>query len=523
MLSTNSMRGRLLALSLLLLAFACKHDPPLGPSPFRFSPRPNRAAEIHWRVWDASVFAEAERSGRPILLSLAAVWCHWCHVLDETTLSNPTVIARLNADFLPVRVDADQHPDLERRYILGGWPTVAFLTAKGEIIDGGTYVPPDQFLQMLDGALTAARAGGPTLEARLQRHRQHFDPTRAGPLEPTIVEGVARSLTGAADLQYGGFGGAPKFPNGDAVVLLLDVGEREVAKRALDGMLKLEDPIEGGFYRYATRADWTVPHFEKMLQGNAELLAAYARGFALLGDERYRAVCRRTVAYLTRTLIDAQSGAPFASQDADERYSAADAQGRAALNAPYIDRTLLVDRAAKLVQALADAAHDLGGSDTPALLALAHKVAASLLTMRAGDGRLFHARRPGVAPEVSGQLADQAYAALALLSLAAADPTNAAPLREAATRALDGATRTLAAPTGGFYDAEPGTLGLLTRRERPLEENAIFARALLRAGRRAEAERTLSAFAGAYLLYGTQAAGYARAVREFLEPAGPGR
>src|SRR5947207_8685895 len=96
---------------------------------FRFSPRPNRAAEIHWRTWSQAAFDEARATKRPVLLSLAAVWCHWCHVLDETTLSDPRVIERLDREFVPVRVDADQRPDVEQRYILGGWPTVAFLDA----------------------------------------------------------------------------------------------------------------------------------------------------------------------------------------------------------------------------------------------------------------------------------------------------------------------------------------------------------------------------------------------------------
>jgi hypothetical protein len=118
-------------LLLLIVLFACKPT-----AQFRFSPRPNHAAEIHWRAWDKGVFG----GKKPIFLSLSAIWCHWCHVLDETALSDPRVITRLNRDFIPVRVDADQHPDVERRYILGGWPTVAVLTPDGDIVDGATYL-----------------------------------------------------------------------------------------------------------------------------------------------------------------------------------------------------------------------------------------------------------------------------------------------------------------------------------------------------------------------------------------------
>ncbi|MDB4965154.1 MAG: hypothetical protein JWN44_843 [Myxococcales bacterium] len=509
------MARRAILFVLCVAALGCRRPPgPALSSPFRFSPRPNRAAEIHWRTWEPSLFVEAQRSGKPILLSLSAVWCHWCHVLDETTLSDPRVIALLNRDFLTVRVDADQHPDIERRYILGGWPTVAFLTAKGEIVDGGTYVPPADFLTMATGALALVRAGGADLEQRLQRRRGSRDATAPGALDATIVEGVARTLTAAADPIHGGFGEAPKFPNGEAVLFLLEVGEVDVARRALDGMLELEDRVAGGFFRYATRADWSAPHYEKMLQGNAELLTAYARGFAVTKDERYRAAARRTVAWVEHTLFDAQTGTFYASQDADEKYYAADAAGRAALQAPYVDRTLLVDRAALMVSALVAAARDL---DEPSMLGVARAGARALMTMRGDDGRFQHARRAGEQRSVQGELADQAHAALALLSLAAVTPTaEGASFRDAARRAIASTVRTLRSPDGSFYDADAANEGLLVRRERPLVENAVMARAQLAAGHVGDAERTLSAFAGAYLLHGTEAAGYARAVDALL-------
>ena len=116
---------------------------------FRFSPRPNRAAEIRWRPWGEPAFAEARRLGRPVLLSLSAVWCHWCHVMDETSYSDPRVIAAVNEHFVPIRVDNDRHPDVNRRYNMGGWPTTAFLAASGDVLTGGTYLPPDQMLESL--------------------------------------------------------------------------------------------------------------------------------------------------------------------------------------------------------------------------------------------------------------------------------------------------------------------------------------------------------------------------------------
>ena len=119
-------------------------------SPFHFSPRPNRAHEIDWRTWGPEAFQKAQQEDKPILLGISAVWCHWCHVMDETSYSDEGVIRLINERFVPVRVDNDQRPDVNARYNMGGWPTTAFLTPDGEAITGMTYVPPDQFRETLE-------------------------------------------------------------------------------------------------------------------------------------------------------------------------------------------------------------------------------------------------------------------------------------------------------------------------------------------------------------------------------------
>src|SRR6266571_6044876 len=121
---------------------------------FHFSPRANRAHEIKWREWGEDAFREAKETGKPVLLSLSAVWCHWCHVMDETSYSDEGVISFVNEHFIPVRVDNDQRPDVNARYNMGGWPTTAFLTPEGEILAGATYVPPEQMLEALPKVYT---------------------------------------------------------------------------------------------------------------------------------------------------------------------------------------------------------------------------------------------------------------------------------------------------------------------------------------------------------------------------------
>jgi uncharacterized protein YyaL (SSP411 family) len=122
---------------------------------FRFSPRPNRAAEIRWRDWGVDAFAEAGTQDKPILLCLTAVWCHWCHQMDETTYSDPALIQLLNEHFIPIRVDADQYPHVQERYITAGWPTNAFLTPTGEVLWSGTYIEAQQFAAVAEGVRSA--------------------------------------------------------------------------------------------------------------------------------------------------------------------------------------------------------------------------------------------------------------------------------------------------------------------------------------------------------------------------------
>jgi len=136
-------------------------------SRFHFSPRPNRAGEIAWNEWSAQAFERAQREDKPVLLGISAVWCHWCHVMDETSYSDPAVIQVINDRFVPIRVDNDQRPDINARYNMGGWPTTAFLTPNGEVMAGMTYVPPDQMRDVLNQVSTYYRDNKQDIEHKL--------------------------------------------------------------------------------------------------------------------------------------------------------------------------------------------------------------------------------------------------------------------------------------------------------------------------------------------------------------------
>jgi uncharacterized protein YyaL (SSP411 family) len=268
---------------------------------FRFSPRPNRAAEIGWRPWGEKAFQEAQVADKPVLLAISAVWCHWCHVMDETSYSDPDVIRLINERYVPIRVDNDERPDVNRRYNMGGWPTTAFLTPDGEIVHGGTYVPPDTMRSYLASVADLWSAQRSDLAQRVAELREKENEARApksGDLSFQIVDQVGSLVRGQYDPQFGGFGREPKFPQPKLLRFLLDEHRRfgypEIATmlhRTLGAMASggMYDHVEGGFFRYSTTRQWEIPHYEKMLEDNADLLAIYAeahRSFPTAGYDR---------------------------------------------------------------------------------------------------------------------------------------------------------------------------------------------------------------------------------------------
>src|SRR5215471_11348884 len=169
---------------------------------FHFSPRPNRASEINWHRWSPEAFEEAKQTHRPILLSISAVWCHWCHVMDETTYSHPSVIDLINREYVPVRVDNDVRPDINQRYNMGGWPTTAFLTSTGDILTGATYLPPDQMASALVRVAGYYRGNKAEIASRVLEARKRAASSlarSAGRLAPGLVDEVLGAVKSAYD------------------------------------------------------------------------------------------------------------------------------------------------------------------------------------------------------------------------------------------------------------------------------------------------------------------------------------
>lgn len=500
---------------------------------FRFSPRPNRAAEIGWMPWEPSSFARARSEDKPILLAISAVWCHWCHVMDETTYSDPAVIEAINARFVPIRVDNDRRPDVNARYNMGGWPTTAFLAPDGALLTGTTYLPAEPMRRALDeiARFYAEKKDEIATHAPPAR-RADYRPAPAADLREGMIVRLVEQLTENFDDEYGGFGDAPKFPQPEMLEFLLArwraTGEPRLHAMVAKTMLGMSrggtyDHVEGGFFRYSTTRDWSVPHFEKMAEDHAGLLRVLAALVVFAPAAEFRATLASAIAYVRTTLRDPASSLFGGSQDADEAYFALPLEERRKRAGPFVDRTSYTNWTCALAGAWCAASLAL---DDDGLLREACETLDAVHERLLDPGGLaYHFVAPGSAPQVRGLLTDQAAYLRALL-----DAHEASGEARFLERAGALAARILArfqAGDGGFYDRIPieAELGRLDVADRPIVENGLIAEGLLRLGAltgdaayREPAERTLQLFAHSYAGAGPFAAAYGRALQRYLAP-----
>jgi len=469
------------------------------------------------------------------LLAISAVWCHWCHVMDETTYSDPQVIESINEHFVPVRVDNDQRPDINARYNMGGWPTTVLLAPDGSILTGATYVPPQPMLRMLNDIRSFYGEHKDRIAQRVAEIRAQPSPAAsalAEPLRASMIARVVEEIGEEYDETYGGFGTEPKFPQTEALELLL-LEHRisgspplyEMVAKTLLGMSRggMYDHVEGGFFRYSTTRDWSVPHFEKMAEDHAGLLRVLATLLLVSEHRDFAATLKSATAYITGVLYDAASGFFGGSQDADESYYALPLEERRAMVPPYIDRTAYANWNAGLSGALLRVAlvleEDEISTRAAGVLDRLHE------TMLDDGGLVHHFLAPGGLPEIRGLLTDQAAYLRALLD--AHEVTGEGRFLERASRLCEALDQRLAAPDGGYFDraGSGADLGNLTFKDRPLGDNALLADSLLRlwalTGKdpyRSRAHQTLLVFAKTYGKARTFAAPYARALRRYLNP-----
>ncbi|HWU45829.1 MAG TPA: thioredoxin domain-containing protein [Humibacter sp.] len=445
---------------------------------------------VDWWPWGADAFAEAERRDVPLLISIGYATCHWCHVMARESFADPALAEALNRRFVAVKVDREEHPDVDASYLAAasaftrnlGWPLTVFATPRGRTFFAGTYFPAEpradlpSFRQVLDAvteAWTQRRSQVDDTAAHVAAALKASTPAVAEALPGDDALAVAvGDIVASEDQTFGGFGRAPKFPVAPVLAFLLRRSDgAELARRTLARMASspLRDPVDGGFFRYATQRDWSQPHYERMLYDNALLLRCYA-GAAVSGhgsgerqpqdpdaEAGFAAVAEGVAGFLLGTMRVA--GGFASAQDSESTvagvrveggYYALDADARGAEVPPGRDEKVLTGWNGLAMGALAHAGLVLGRPDW---VETAATVADELLAAHLrSDGSLVRARlgagdsgRTSAAPAT---LEDYGMLAGGLLDVLAA---TGEPRFAVAARGLIDA---VLAPQGGF--AVPG-------------------------------------------------------------------
>ncbi|WEO76518.1 DUF255 domain-containing protein [Cryobacterium sp. SO2] len=409
--------------------------------------RSHAANPVDWQPWGEDAFAEARRRDVPVLVSIGYATCHWCHVMARESFSDLGIAAYLNEHFVSIKVDREEHPDVDASYLAAagaftqnlGWPLNVFVTPAGRPFHAGTYSPPTpmpghpafrEVLAAVTDAWTTRRDAVENSAAGLVEALAQTAPAADGRLpDQTQLAEIVDRLATAEDPVYGGFGGAPKFPASPTLGLLLDRADgRDLALRTLKrmGASPLRDPVEGGFFRYAVNRDWSDPHYERMLYDNAQLLDLYTRAWMLTGERWARLVAEGLVRFLGEVLQLPDGG--FASaQDSESTvdgvrveggYYALDEDARRDQAPPALDAKVLTGWNGLAIGALAGAG--LAFADDTAL-ALARRAADRLLTLhRRGDGALVRASIGARLSPAVATLEDYGMFAGGLLELATA-------------------------------------------------------------------------------------------------------
>jgi len=507
---------------------------------------------VHWWEWSAEAFAEARASDRPVLLSIGYAACHWCHVMAHESFEDDTTATYMNEHFVNIKVDREERPDVDAVYMQattamtghGGWPMTLVLTSDGEPFFAGTYFPDRarhgqpsfrQVLESLSSAWRERRDEVGKVAGDVASHlRRQTMPAGEEPIDEEVLAGAVRSLAGDFDSTHGGFGDAPKFPPSMVLELLLRHAARvstgsttgvrasDMAGATLTAMARggIYDQLAGGFARYSVDRAWVVPHFEKMLYDNAQLLGVYARWWRQGRDPLAQRVVRETADFIVAELGTDEGG--FASAlDADTEgvegkfYAWTPAELSAVLGPQdgvwaaellSVTETGTFERGASTLQLLRDPDDPQRWASVRSRLLTARarrvrparddKVVAAwnglaiaslaeagvlfeepryvdaaiaagrlLLDVHLDDRILVRVSRDGIAGRHSGVLEDYACVANGFLSLLSV--TGDASWARRARSLLDVALDQFSAEDGGFYDTGKGAEALVARPRDP--------------------------------------------------------
>lgn len=448
----------ILILALLLLPHLARAAPP---------------GLIAWQPYGDAAFAQARAENKLVLLELEAVWCHWCHVMDARTWSDPEVAAAVHAGYVPLRVDHDARPDLATRYQDYGWPAIIILDADGrDLVKRAGYQAPEGML-----ALLAAVRRDPTPESAPPAERQVW--AESPLLDAKVAGALKQRFVDSHDFKLGGLRGDQKFIDRDATEYALflaregDARAARMARNDLAGGRRLADPVWGGIYQYSTHGDWEHPHFEKLGQIQADYLRLFALGYAAFHDPEDLRVIRKLHAYL-HTFLRSPEGAFFTSQDADvrpgekaTRYFTLSDVARRREGIPRVDRHIYSRENGLIAAALVQASLATGDAG---MLDDARQAVNYILTQRSLPGGGFrHDAQDAAVP----YLADNLAMLRALLALHGATGERDWLNRAMETARFMEARFTLGADPGYIGAAPGGPLAPV----RNIDENIALARA----------------------------------------------
>lgn len=393
--------------------------------------------QIEWKEWGRQAFQQAKKEDKLVLLDIFGKWCHWCKRMEKETYSDRDIINLVNEKFVPIKVNADERPDINERYNLGGWPTTAILTPEAEIATGGTYAPPEQLYGLLVQVLEIFKKDRERFEKFVKDHKRTPKPlaiTKANRIEKAMLQKIDEAIQKSFDEENWGFGFQPKFPITEATDYCLLRGKTkpemmEIGEKSLLGEKKIFDEDEGGYFRYAVNRDWSNPHCEKMLETNTLLLENNLDAFTALKKDCFKQTAEETIEYLLENLSDEQ-GWFYGSQEADEKYYKLDILRRKETKKPETDKTLYTSTNCQTINAFLKAGKIL---EKPELEKHALKALEFLLQKCFDpDKGTSHYWKQENGAEMFGMLADNVYLAEALLK--AFETTQQKPFLEQAQR-----------------------------------------------------------------------------------------
>jgi uncharacterized protein len=495
----------------------------------RFSPNQNLAHLIHWFEWENDAFQKAREQDKPVMLFLSAFWCRYCQRMDEGAFSERENMALLNAYFVALRVENATRPDIDARYNLNGWPTVAFFTSSGELLAAVNYLGADEFKELLLNVYMSYQrkkaenhVTEPANESEASRARQAEEERSPA----SILSEISSTIMALADRVNGGFGNGQKFIHPEANDFLLsryettrDCAYLDHVCLTLDRMRNgpIHDALGGGYFRTTTGADWSQPHREKLLAEQAGLLTNCLDVFRITQRSEYAQTAEEIIGYLDKKLFDPSKPGFRGCED----FLRPEGEARTTTDEFFtiIDDYLYTDANAQAVIAYLEAAATLGRADcTERALGVLEFIWSR---GRSTEGSMHHFYDGR--PRLAGLLIDQARMGTALVQAYSA--AGEIEYLERARELAEFIRTRLTNPDGGYFDVSVCAADLLKLRLTEIEQNGAAAWFFLKLAQAAnepkyrEAARwALRAFSGNFISYGVHAAGFGKALGEWISP-----